>query len=122
MARYVSGTRFQHITVRGIDIGRTSFGDGFDTGDILVRDNPDYDGRPRFLVIVTRDGDSIGVAEVGTILSLHSLDSGVEAATPALGVTVSRTHGYVIRDGVASYPDGSGVARPWDGNEVPVAA
>ena len=121
MSKYLAGTRFRHITVHGMDIARTHFGDGFDTGDILVCDRRESNGFPRFLVVVGRAGDMVDVAEVGTMVSLRSADAETKAC-PALGVTVSRTHPYRIHDGLASFPDSSGVARPWDGQDVEVAA
>ena len=122
MGKYVSGTRFRHITIHGMGVVRTAFGDGFDTGDVLVCDHPDTNGLPRFLAVVSRMGGEIEVAEVGTLMSVQNLDRMDAMASPALGVTVSRTFGYRIADGTASFPDGSGVARPWDGREIPVAA
>jgi len=120
MSRYVAGTRFQHITVHGMTIPHTAFDDGFDTGDILVCDETETNGHPRFLAVIARNATEADVTEVGTLVSVRDFDKMDAVAIPALGVTVDKTFGYSLHDGVASFPDGSGVARPWDGREIPV--
>lgn len=122
MSRYVSGTRFKYVTVHGMTIPQTAFDDGFDTGDILVCDHREPNGHPRFLVVISRNATEAEVAEVGTLISVRNLDEMNVVANPALGVTVNRTLGYRLHDGIASFPDGSGVARPWDGRDIPVTA
>lgn len=122
MSKYVSGTRFQHITIHGMSVPRTAFGDGFDTGDILIRDRRTSNGQPEFLVVISRNGTDVSVAQVGTITCIRNLDDETALFMPAIGVTVQRTLPYRIHDGFASYPDGSGVARPWDGRDVPQVA
>lgn len=121
MSRYITGTKFQHITVRGQHVPRTSFGDGFDTGDVLVRNDPDPKGQPQFLAVISRRGDDIDVAEVGTIVSVKDLDLGDAVAQPALGVTVRKTFGGHVGSGWASVAMGDSViACPWDGRAIPV--
>lgn len=122
MSRYVAGTCFEHITVHGMTIPRTAFGDGFDTGDILVCDAPDADDRPRFLAVIARNATEMDVAEVRTLTFVRDFDTMDTVAMPAFGLTVEMVLGYRLHDGVASLPDGSGAARPWDGNGIPVAA
>lgn len=122
MSKYISGTSFDHITVHGMTIVRTAFGDGFDTGDILVRDTPGSDGRPEFFVVIDRTVSEAEVAEVNTLVSVRDFSIMDATARPALGVTVTRTIKCRIGDGMATLPDGGGTARPWDGNTIPVAA
>ena len=122
MARCAAFTSFEHILIYGLDVERTAYGDGFDTGDILVKCARDRKGYPEFLCVIGREGDAIAVAEVGTVTSVPDLaDVHDGRATPALGVTVRQPLRYRIDGGKASLPDGGGAAYPWDGRGIHIA-
>ena len=143
MARITNqAQQFANIAIIGDRLVPTSYGDGFDAGDVLTYDVASRNGRygtdPHFALVVARKGNEITLLALNTVSRAEDLDERIGTrATAKMAVVLPEERRHVVPIGeVGRWPVQFGTYMtadlsdgrprilgcdlvPWDGQAIP---